>query len=214
MDLRDYYDEHWTHVPEGQVDYSRLQYVVDALEPGERVLDSGCGHGRNLVYLLRQGFDVYGTDASDSAIAAVQQLASRLRSSLPPDHFRLEPVERMSFPDAAFDVVLSSAVMHFARDEHHWRAMLDEMFRVLKPGGLFFARLATTIGHETRVRHVEGRRYIMPDGDERFLVDEDFIMRATHAVGGALVDPLKTSVVQNARSMMTWVVQKGVSSQA
>ena len=45
VDLRDYYDEHWTHVPEGGVDYSRLQFVIDALEPGERVLDSGCGPG-------------------------------------------------------------------------------------------------------------------------------------------------------------------------
>jgi hypothetical protein len=82
------------------------------------------------------------------------------------------------------------------------------MWRVLKPGGLFFARLATTIGHESRVRHVAGRRYIMPDGDERFLVDEDFIMKATRDAGGVLVDPLKTSVVQNARSMMTWVMRK------
>ena len=58
MDLRDYYDEHWTHVPEGQVDYSRLQYVVDALEPGERVLDSGCGPGFLAELLARHGVDV------------------------------------------------------------------------------------------------------------------------------------------------------------
>jgi hypothetical protein len=98
--------------------------------------------------------------------------------------------------------------MHFARDEPHWHAMLREMWRVLAPGGLFFARLATTVGHESRVKPLGGRRFIMPDGDERFLVDEPFVMSATRALGGTLVDPLKTSVVQDRRSMMTWVMRK------
>jgi SAM-dependent methyltransferase len=103
----------------------------------------------------------------------------------------------MTFADATFDVVISSAVLHFARDEAHWDAMLREMWRVLKPAGLFFARLATDIGHETRVRPLGNRRYVMPDGDERFLVDESYVMSATARIGGTLVDPLKTSVVQN-----------------
>jgi tellurite methyltransferase len=188
-------------------------YLFDQLHRGRildgmTILDAGCGRGRNLVYLLRRGFDVYGTDQSDEAVVATRTLASKLAPGLPADHFRVEPVERMSFSDSMFDVVISSAVMHFARDEEHWLAMFAEMWRVLKPRGLFFARLATTIGHESRVQHLAGRRYIMPDGDERFLVDEDFIMKATRDAGAVLVDPLKTSVVQNARSMMTWVMRK------
>ena len=85
----------------------------------------------------------------------------------------------MSFADASFDVVIISAVLHFAADEAQWEAIVREMFRVLRPGGLFFARLATDIGHETRVKPLGGRRYIMPDGDERFLVDEAYVMAAT-----------------------------------
>jgi SAM-dependent methyltransferase len=192
-------------------------YLFDQLHRGRirdgmSILDAGCGGGRNLVYLMRRGFDVFGTDANDAAIGAVRQLACRLAPALPAGNFRTEPVERMSFSDATFDVVISSAVMHFARDEQHWRAMLDEMVRVLRPGGLFFARLATTIGHESRVKHVSGRRYIMPDGEERFLVDENFIMLATRTANCELLDPLKTSVVQNTRSMMTWVMRKAVSA--
>jgi hypothetical protein len=82
------------------------------------------------------------------------------------------------------------------------------MWRVLKPDGLFFARLATDIGHETRVRPLGNRRFVMPDGDERCLVDEAYVMAATARMGGTLVDPLKTSVVQNMRSMMTWVARR------
>jgi SAM-dependent methyltransferase len=175
---------------------------------GMKVLDAGCGAGRNLVYLLRRGFDVWGTDGDDRAITVARAQAAILAPSLPSDHFRAESVERMSFQDESFDVVISSAVLHFARDEQHWDAMLTEMWRVLRRGGLFFARLATDIGHETRVRPLGNRRFIMPDGDERFLVDEAYIMEATRRVRGTLVDPLKTSVVQNTRSMMTWVARR------
>jgi tellurite methyltransferase len=189
-------------------------YVFDQLQRGRitcdmRVLDAGCGYGRNLQYMLKHGYDVWGTDASEAAIDATRALAARFTPSLSPtERFRVEPVERMSFGDAEFDVVLSSAVMHFARDEAQWNAMLREMWRVLAPGGMFFARLATTIGHESRVKALGNRRFIMPDGDERFLVDEPFVMAATRDIGGALLDPLKTSVVQDRRSMMTWVVRR------
>ena len=188
-------------------------YVFDQLQRGRitrdmRVLDAGCGGGRNLEYLLKRGYDVWGNDASEAAIAATRALAARFAPSLAPlERFRVEPVEHMSFGDAEFDVVLSSAVMHFARDETQWSAMLREMWRVLAPGGMFFARLATTIGHESRVKPLGNRRFIMPDGDERFLVDEPFIMAATREIGGSLLDPIKTSVVQDRRSMMTWVVR-------
>jgi SAM-dependent methyltransferase len=194
----------------GDIDvYLFDQLLRGRIARGMRVLDAGCGRGRNLVYLLRSGFAVWATDANPEAVAATHSLAAALAPSLGDDHFRVEPVERMSFGDASFDVVISSAVLHFARDEPHWWSMVREMWRVLAPDGLLFARLATTIGHESRVRRLGGRRFVMPDGDERFLVDEDFMMTAVRELGGVLVDPLKTSVVQDRRSMMTWVMRKG-----
>jgi tellurite methyltransferase len=105
-------------------------------------------------------------------------------------------------------VVLSSAVLHFARDEGQWQAMLDEMWRVLKPGGIFFARLASTIGLENQVRLIEGRRYHLPDGSDRFLVDEPMLQRVTAALGGDFIEPIKTTVVEGMRAMTTWVVRK------
>jgi ubiquinone/menaquinone biosynthesis C-methylase UbiE len=138
----------------------------------------------------------------------VRRLASELAPRLPSEHFRVERVEAMSFPDAIADVVLSSAVLHFARDEEHFWAMLHEMWRVLRPGGMLFCRLASTIGMEGRFRSLGGRRFELLDGSRRFLVDEQMLMDATARLGGELLDPLKTSVVQNLRCMTTWVVQK------
>ena len=184
------------------------QLLKGRIVPGMRVLDAGCGSGRNLVYLLKSGFEVCGVDESDGSMARTRQLATELAPHLPLDNFRVEPVERMSFADAGFDVVISSAVLHFARDEEQWQAMVSEMWRVLKPGGIFFARLASSIGIEDQIELVNGRRYQLPDGSERFLVDEAMLLRESTTLGGEFIEPIKTTVVQDMRAMTTWCLRK------
>ena len=174
-----------------------------------RVLDVGCGSGRNLVYLLRSGYDVCGVDADPNSVEAVQQLASSVAQQLPPDNFRVEPIERITFPDGFADVVISSAVLHFARDDAQFMAMLGGTWKVLKPGGLFFCRLASSIGMEREMISVAGRRCRLPDGSVRYLVDAALLTQLTRDLGGELLDPLKTTIVQNQRCMTTWVVRKG-----
>ncbi|HEY8020589.1 MAG TPA: class I SAM-dependent methyltransferase, partial [Thermoanaerobaculia bacterium] len=117
---------------------------------GMTVLDAGCGGGRNLVFFLREGYEVYAVDADPGAIRAVRALADQLAPGLPEERLRAEPIESSTFPDSVADVVLSSAVLHFARDEAHFRAMLHGTWRLLKPRGLFFCRLASSIGMEDR----------------------------------------------------------------
>ena len=193
----------------GQIDiYLFDQLLRGRIRPGMRVLDAACGGGRNLVYLLQAGFDVFATDADVRAVEAVARLAAQLAPHLPQENFRAEPVERMTFPDGFADVVLSSAVLHFARDDAQFDAMMREMWRVLKPGGMLFCRLASTIGMENRVRPIAGRRFTLPDGSDRYLVDESMLMELTGRLGGTLLDPLKTTVVQDQRCMTTWVVRK------
>lgn len=184
------------------------QLLKGRLSPSMRVLDAGCGGGRNLVYFLREGYDVCGVDRSVEAMTYVRALASALAPQLPASNFRAEPVEAISFDDASFDFVISSAVLHFARDERHWRAMMEEMWRTLKPGGIFFARLASSIGLEGEARLIAGRRYHLPDGSERFLVDEQMLLTTTKSLGGEWLEPLKTVLVQHARSMSTWCLRK------
>lgn len=189
----------------GQIDiYLFDQLLRGRILPGSRILDAGCGSGRNLVYLLHAGYEVYGVDQGPRAIEHTRGLAPHL----PADNFREEPVERMSFPDAFADVVLSSAVLHLAADPHQFEEMLNGMWRVLKPGGLFFCRLASSIGIEHRIQPVSNRRFLLPDGSERYLVDEKLLISLTESLGGQMLDPLKTTVVQNQRSMTTWVVRK------
>src|SRR5215210_3682568 len=189
----------------GGIDIYLLDQVLRSrIRTGMSILDAGCGGGRNLAYFLRCGFDVHGVDSAPEAVAAVRALAARWAPGLTAERFRVEPVEAMSFPEDSFDVVLSSAVLHFARDEAHFRAMVGEMWRVLRPGGLFFARLASTIGIEPRVQPLGGRRCPLPDGTDRFLVDEAMLLSLGMELKGTLADPLKTTNVQNLRCMTTW----------
>jgi hypothetical protein len=117
----------------------------------------------------------------------------------------------MTFPERFASVVISSAVLHFARDDAQFEAMLEGSWRLLGSGGMFFCRLASTIGIESQVRRLDTggkRRHRLPDGTDRYLVDEAMLMALTGRLGGKLLDPLKTTVVQGQRSMTTWVVRK------
>jgi 2-polyprenyl-3-methyl-5-hydroxy-6-metoxy-1,4-benzoquinol methylase len=176
--------------------------------PGMKIFDAGCGAGRNIVYLLREGYEVFAADPDPQAVDAVRQMAPRL----PAENFRVETVEANSYPAAFADVVICNTVLHFARDDDHFRAMLCGAWRTLKPGGLFFSRLASTIGGERLIQHIAECQYRMGDGTERYLVDEALLLQWTSELGAQLVDPIKTTVVQNLRCMTTWILRKQAGS--
>ena len=188
-------------------------YLFDQLLKGRfddrpRVLDAGCGDGRNLRYLLAHGFECWAADRDADSVWHVRRLAEALGGTLDPDHFQVADVDRLPWSDASFDAVICSAVLHFADDAAHFERMVDELWRVLAPGGLLFARLASNIGLET-VIGPGGRRVRLPDGSDRFVVDEAMLSSLTARLGGRLADPLKTTVVQGMRAMTTWCLLRG-----
>jgi SAM-dependent methyltransferase len=193
----------------GHIDiYLFDQLLRGRIAPWMRVLDAGCGAGRNLVYLLREGFDVHAVDEDPQAVTYVRGMAAALAPALPREQIRLGQIEALPWPDASVDVVISNAVLHFARDDSHFEAMVREMWRVLAPGGMLFARLASSIGMTMPMHPLGGRRFVLADGSERYVVDEAQLLAITEALGGTLLDPLKTTVVQDQRCMTTWVIRK------
>lgn len=186
-------------------------YLFDQLLRGRfdrrpRVLDAGCGDGRNLIYLLRRGFTCFGVDRDPAAIEQVRALAARLAPDLPLENFRSGEVHQLPWDAASMDAVISSAVLHFAADVAHFDLMVEEMWRVLAPDGMLFARLASNIGLDAV--GAAGRRVQLPDGSTRFVVDEAMLIERTGRLGGQLLDPIKTTNVQQQRCMTTWVLRK------
>jgi SAM-dependent methyltransferase len=191
----------------GQIDiYVFDQILRGNIASGMRVLDAGCGYGRNLVHLLRVGCEVFAMDADAEGIAHVKALAAELAPSLPADNFLVGPIEKMPFPDAFADVVICNSVLHFARDDAHFLAMVSELWRVLRPGGMLFCRLGSRIGMD--FERLRGNIFRINDGAAWFLVDESMLMKMTEHMNAVMVDPLKTTVVQDYRCMTTWVLRK------
>ena len=191
----------------GQIDiYVFDQLLRGNIAPGMKILDAGCGYGRNLVYLLREGFDVSALDQSPDCVEHVRSLSTMLNTGLPDENFQVGPIDQMNYPKAFADVVICNSVLHFAHDDHHFHAMLGELWRVLNPGGLLFCRLGSRIGMNFKA--VGEGLYQIGDGSIWFLVDEAMLMSLTNQLNATLVDPLKTTIVQGNRCMTTWVLRK------
>ena len=165
------------------------------VRPGMRLLDAGCGMGRNLLYPLRIGVEGYGVDISEADINHLRQ-----RTDLPdvtPDRFRVESIASLSFPDHFFDAVLCCDVLHFAEDTSHFRRMVAGLYRVLKPNGLCYTRLFTTVGLQAPFPL---RAPFQPDGQ---------LLEEVAAAHGALpVDELQTLLTPGKSSQTYWNWQK------
>jgi len=188
-------------------------YLFDQLLKGrydncKKVIDIGCGAGRNLHYFFSSGYEVFGIDQNKQAIETVKELSAKLAPQNPLTNFSVSKADDLNFDDSSFDVAISSAVLHFAQDEAHFDCMVRSIFRILKPGGYLFARLASDIGIETLVKPIGNGRYLLPDGSERFLVNTQTLLKYTDTLNGKLYEPIKTTNVQNLRCMTTWCVQK------
>jgi SAM-dependent methyltransferase len=184
----------------GEIDiYLFDQLLRGRFDARRRILDAGCGSGRNLPYFISQGFTIAAIDAEPAAVRGVHR---RVPGAV------VGQLDALPWQDRSFDAIICSAVLHFARDADHWDAMVRELWRVLAPGGLFFARLASSIGIESLLSATRGRMRL-PDGSQRFVVDEAMVTGITAELGGELLDPLKTTVVQGQRAMTTWVAGRG-----
>lgn len=188
-------------------------YLFDQLLKGRfddcrRIIDIGSGGGRNLHYFLKNGYEVYGIDPNAAAIESTKQLAALLAPGHPSGNFIVATAENLPFETASFDLAICSAVLHFADSHAHFDAMLRSIWHILKPGGYFFARIASDIGIEELVTPLGDGIYLLPDGTNRYLVNEEILLDYTTTLGAELFEPIKTTNVQNLRCMTTWCLRK------
>lgn len=193
----------------GNVDVYLLDQILKGrFTPPARVLDAGCGEGRNLPYFIRNGFDVWGVDSNPSAVRMVQMFGKSMHPTFDPEKFMASDVADMPFPPESFDTVISSAVLHFAKDEIAFSNMLQEMVRVLKPAGILFIRVATTCGVENEIEPLGNQWYKLKDGSKFFLATRELLDESCRKLSLSYLEPFKTVVVDRIRSMGVLILQK------
>lgn len=191
-------------------------YLLDAIlkgyfSAGTKVLDAGCGEGRNLHWFLRNGYEAWGIDQQAAAIRMLKFVANTLRKGYPQERFTTASLEALPFPDASFDSVVCSAVLHFAQNESHFRQMWSELWRVLKPEGILFIRTAMDLGMKAEELQAAGDGlHLLPDGSYRFLLTEALLEDLLKEYPMRWVEPLKSVLVANQRSMGVLVLSKTI----
>jgi len=194
----------------GNIDLYLLDQILKGrFAPGMRILDAGCGEGRNLVYFIRQGMDVWGIDRNPEALKLLRMYGKSLHPGFDPEKIIEDDAADISLPPVSFDGIISSAVLHFAESHDHFRQMFAELARLLRPGGILFVRTAMLEGIATEAEALDqAGRYLLPDGSERYLLSQPLLEELCSWYQLAFLEPLKYVVVHQARSMGSFVLQK------
>ena len=184
-------------------------YLVDQIMkgryvPSDKILEAGCGGGRNMDWFLRNNFQVYGIDQSEAAILNLKSKYPNLEK----ERLQIGMIEKIPFADNYFDHIISSAVLHFAKNDTHFKEMVGEMLRVLKPEGSLFIRMTSDIGIEDKVLLLGNGNHQIPDGSMRFLLTKELVKNLVQSFQVTLLEPLKTVNVDDMRCMSTLVLKK------
>lgn len=194
----------------GNLDIYLLDQILKGrFSKGQKILDAGCGEGRNQVYFLRAGYQVFGVDSNPIAIQMARIQAQTIQKGYDIHRFQTAKVEDMPFHKEAIDVIISSAVLHFARNTANFHKMMDEMMRVLKPGGMLFLRMATGFGGMVDASTSMGDGvYLLPDGSKRFVLTEPLLDGIQDKYGLHHLEAPKSVVVHGKRSMGVFMMRK------
>jgi ubiquinone/menaquinone biosynthesis C-methylase UbiE len=184
-------------------------YLIDQLmkgryKPDDKILDAGCGNGRNMQWFIENNYSIFGIDNNEEAISMLKNKYPEL----PPDRFTVSALESTLFQGNYFDHIICSAVLHFANSTVQFNKMMKEMVRILKPGGSLFIRMTSDIGIEDKVKLIADGVYNIPDGTKRFLLTKSLLNECMIQNNLSYIEQLKTVNVDNERCMSTLVLQK------
>jgi ubiquinone/menaquinone biosynthesis C-methylase UbiE len=165
-----FFGEDWLRValsiPDERAD-QQTDFVVEALslEPGARVLDLACGHGRHTARLARRGFAVTGLDVSASSLALA-------RENEPAASYVEADMRELPLEDGSFDAVINLfTAFGYFEDEADDQRVLHEVARVLAPGGSF---LIDTINPPGLFGRYRGRHWDRLDDGTLMLEDHEY----------------------------------------
>ena len=167
-----------------------------------RVLDAGCGEGRNAIYFIREGHDYLGIDSDESKIRLAQYMSNNISTSKA--KFQVEDIKSVSDTDK-FDLVICSRVLHFSKSKDDFFETWTSLIEQLSPQGLIYVSMDSVISNDLGVPAANGR-YEFPDGAVRFLITDSIYQEIIK--GFEEIEPLKTLVQNEVRAQSFFCIEK------
>ena len=187
----------------GGIDIYLLDQILkERYLANQLILDAGCGSGRNLKWFYNNSYKIFGIDSNIEKIDAVKKKYYSQN-----EYFSVGLVEKLKFEDDSFHHIICNAVLHFAKDENHFKSMFSELIRVLKPNGTLFIRMTSDIGIKKHIKHIANGVYKLPDGTERFLLTKELLHNIMNTHQLTFLESLKTVNVDDKRCMTTLMLQ-------
>ena len=155
-----------------------------------RLLEIGCGQGRNIIPFLNLEKDIYGIDMDEKNVALCKLIATSLGRD--PSFFSKANARMLPFENDFFDAIINCRVMHFAKNGHDFKQQWKEQFRVLKKGGFLYVCTDTSINNEEIVQSTDGERSWFNDQSKRILLTEQLFDLVNLHNNFKLLEPLKT----------------------
>ena len=179
------------------------QILKERYQPKEKILDVGCGNGRNLKWFYNNGFEIHGIDTNQDQLQFCKELYVAQQAN-----FVQSSIKQMPYTPNSFDHLICNAVLHFAEDLNEFLQMFEELLRVLKPKGSLFIRVASNFGIENQLEFINNGVYKLPDGSTRFLLTPQILadLQANYCI--SWLEDVKTTIVHNKRSITTLVIKK------
>lgn len=177
------------------------QILKNRFHKNDRILDAGCGSGRNLSYFLNHDFDIYGIDSDKERISKLQHQYGK-------KYFMVGNIESLPFNDNKFNFTICNAVLHFSESKISFFKQFSELMRTLKPNGILFIRMTSIFGIEHKVEKISSYKYKLPDKSIRFLLTKEILTKLERQFNFNYLEPLKTVNVNDLRCMSTLVIKK------
>ncbi len=168
------------------------QILKNRFNPELKILDAGCGEGRNMVYFIRNGYEIYGIDQDKVTVSMAKLISKSINRDYPSENIRVSSIEKNPFPENFFDVVFCINVLHFAYDIDHFNNMIKSMVKILKPGGLFYITMESMIGFELKLKEIGQWKFELRNKKIRLLLTHKLIAEIIRTTRLEKNEPIRT----------------------